>query len=213
MILNARKGCHGEFDALRRERAKFISNSDAQRDSVRVRELVASCEAVEFWQKVSLLILAEYKGSAVDASGDVDYRNILHACTAIHTCPSTLLDNALLLYPEQLLVRDENGEVPLHIACSRSDASNVKDILRTCLAASKIRDQEGRLPIELAVESGWSWTDGVGQLLTANPVSLESLNIDERLYPWIWSKLSQKPGGSTSTLFESLRARPSICRR
>ena len=212
-ILNARKGHLAEFDALRRERAKFISSVDAQETSVKVRELVASCEAVEFWQKVVLLILAEYNGRALDAMQNLDTGYLIHACVGVQSCPSSLLDNAMLLYPEQLSKQNDNGSVPLHIACSRPDAAHVKDILRACPAASKIRNHEGRLPIELAVECGWSWTDGVGELLLSNPISLEALDVDERYYPWIWSNLSRKPHGNTSALYESLRARPSICRR
>jgi ankyrin repeat protein len=212
-ILNARKGHLAEFDALRREREKFISSIDAQRTSAKIQELVASCEAVEFWQKVVLLILAEYSGRALNATQDFDTGNLIHACVGVHTCPSSLLDNALLLYPEQLSKPDDNGSVPLHVACSRPDAAHVKDILRACPTASKIRNQEGRLPIELAVECGLSWTDGVGELLLSNPISLEALNVDERMYPWIWSNVSRKPYGNTSALYESLRARPSICRR
>jgi len=209
LILNGRKGLHNDFDALRRERAKFALDVDAQRDNTRIRELVPSCESVEFWQKAALLILAEYTSVATETA---DYGYLVHACAGIHSCPPTLLEYALLLYPEQLLLQDESGQLPLHIAASRPDAANVKDILAACTQASNVRNQEGRLPIELAVESGWSWTDGVGQLLSANPVSLEALNVDERLYPRIWARLSRKPHGSTSALFESLRARPSICR-
>lgn len=212
LILNGRKGVHNEFNTLRRERAKFLSDAVAERDCTRIRELVASCEAVEFWQKASLLIMAEFRGSPLLPTENVDRGHLVHACAGIHECPPTLLEYALLLYPEQLLVPDENGQLPLHIVASRQDAPNAKDILGVCLDASKVRNQDGRLPIELAVESGWSWTDGVGKLLAANPTSLEALNVDERLYPWIWFSLSRKPHGSTSALFESLRARPSICR-
>ena len=212
LILNARKGFHNDFDNLRRERAKFMSDAVAERDCIRLKELLASCEAVEFWQKASLLILAEYKGSALLAAEAVDRGHIVHACAGIDGCPATLLEYALLLHPKQLLIPDENGQLPLHIAAGRTDAVNVKDILRACPEATIVRDHEGRLPIELAVASGWSWKDGIGQLLSANPTSLETLNVDERLYPWIWTNLSRKPHGSTSALFESLRARPSICR-
>jgi hypothetical protein len=212
LILNGRKGFHSnnDFDALRRERAKYATGDAAERDCTRIRELVMACEAVEFWQKASLLILAEYKGAPLVSTDVVDYGHIVHACAGIQECPPSLLEYSLLLYPEQLLVRDENGHLPLHIVSSRSDAANAIDILQACPQASKVRDDEGRLPIELAVQSGWSWSDGVGQLLLANPVSLEALNVDERLYPRIWSRLSRKPHGSTSALFESLRARPSI---
>ena len=207
-ILNGRKGFHNDFGALRRERAKYSLDTAAQRDCPRIRELVASCEAVEFWQKAALLILAEYTGD----SSNLDNRLILHGCAGIQTCPSTLLEYALLLYPESLLIQDENGQVPLHVAASRpADTVNVKDILAACPKASKVRDQEGRLPIELAVESDWSWNDGVGQLLAANPTSLEALNVDERLYPRIFARMSRPPQGSSSALFELLQARPSIC--
>lgn len=209
-ILNGRRGTNPDFDNLRQERAKYAVGDETQYECLRMQELVTSCEAVEFWQKVSLLILAEYKSSPFHATENVKNEYIVHACASIQDCPPRLLEYALLLYPEQLLMKDENGhQLPLHIAASRADAS-VKDVLRTNPGASKIRNGEGRLAVELAVESGLSWTDGVGPLLLANPVSLESLNVDERLYPWIWSSLSRKPHGSASALYESLRARPSI---
>lgn len=211
-ILNARKRFHHDFDNLQRERARFASDAATERDCARLRELVASCEAVEFWQKASMLILAEHKGRALPAAEAVDQGYIVHACAGIHGCPETLLEYAMLLYPEQLLIPNENGQLPLHIAASRSDAANVKAILGACPEASTVRDHEGRLPVELAVASGLSWKDGIGQLLASNPTSLESLNVDERLYSWIWSNLAREPHGSTSALFESVRARPSICR-
>ena len=205
-ILNARKGMNGFHNAifsLRRERAK------GQRDSLPMKNLVVRCEDLEFWKKASLLILTEYTGKVLlHVDDDVDGGYIVHACAGIDKCPPALLEYAMLLHPEQLVIPDENGQLPLHIAASRSDTIILTDILGACPGASRLRNGQGQLPFELAVESGRQWTDGVGQLLEANPGSLEALNVDERVYPLIWSRLSASP----NVIFESIRARPSICR-
>lgn len=205
-ILNARKGMnefHNAIFSLRRERAK------GRRDSLLMRDLVVHCESLDFWKKTSLLIQTEYTGNVLlDVDDDVDNAYIVHACAGIDGCPPALLEYAMLLHPEQLMIPDENCQLPLHIAASRSDTIILTDILGACPGASKMRNRRGQLPIELAVESGRQWTDGVGQLLEANPGSLEVLNIDERVYPLIWSRLS----GGSNAIFESMRARPSVCR-
>lgn len=205
-ILNARKGMHEFHNAifsLRRERAK------GRPDSLPMKDLVVRCGDLEFWKKASLLIQTEYTGNVLlDVDDYVDNAYIVHACAGIDLCPPALLEYAMLLYPEQLVIPDENGQLPLHIAASRSDTVILTDVLGACPGASKLRNRHGQLPIELAVESGRQWTDGVGQLLEANPGSLEVLNIDERVYPLIWSRLS----GGPNVIFESMRARPSVCR-
>lgn len=204
-ILNARKGMndfHNSICSLRRERQK------GPEDSLKLRELVVRCEGIEFWKKASLLIQTEYTGNVLDVNDEVDNAFIVHACAGIHGCPPALLEYAILLHPEQLLISDDNHQLPIHICSSRSDTIVLKDILRACPDASRIRNRQGQLPVEIAVESGRSWADGVGQLLEANPGSLEALNVDERLYPLIWSRLS----GGPNVIFESLRARPSVCR-
>jgi hypothetical protein len=174
-----------------------------------LRELVVRCEGIDFWKKASLLIQTEYTGNVLDVNDEVDNVYIVHACAEIHGCPPALLEYAILLHPEQLLISDENDQLPLHIAVSaRSDTIILNDILGASPHASKIRNRQGQLPIEIAVESGRSWADGVGQLLEANPGSLEALNVDERIYPLIWSRLS----GGPNAIFESMRARPSVCR-
>jgi hypothetical protein len=203
-ILNARKGMndfHNSICSLRRERQKGL------RDSFKLRELVVRCEGLDFWKKASLLIQTEYSGNVLDENDEVYNAYIVHACVGVHGCPPALLEYAILLHPEQLLIQDENYHLPLHIASSRSDAIVLKDILGACPDASKIRNRQRQLPVEIAVDSGRSWDDGVGQLLEANPGSLEALNVDERLYPLTWSRLS----GGPNSIFESLRVRPSVC--
>jgi hypothetical protein len=61
--------------------------------------------------------------------------------------------------------------------------------------------------LHIAVESGYRyWREGVGPLVAANPVAVEGLDLDERLYPLFWSKL---PGGPTA-LFQSIQVKPGL---
>eukprot|EP00533_Pseudo-nitzschia_delicatissima_P009862 CAMPEP_0116102658 /NCGR_PEP_ID=MMETSP0327-20121206/13467_1 /TAXON_ID=44447 /ORGANISM="Pseudo-nitzschia delicatissima, Strain B596" /LENGTH=602 /DNA_ID=CAMNT_0003594713 /DNA_START=115 /DNA_END=1923 /DNA_ORIENTATION=+ len=135
----------------------------------------------------------------------VEFR-LLHACAGIDWFPPNLLRLLVAAFPEALLEKDDDGNLPIHVAAGgffesyrtiRWDTSGdleansgyqkttIDILLDANIALAKIPDAEGRLPLELAIESGlkddgydtilkskrWRpWEDGgIGSLLNAYP--------------------------------------------
>ena len=134
----------------------------------------------------------------------VEFR-LLHACAGIDWFPPNLLRLLVTAFPGSLLDADEDGNLPIHVASSGSfgsyrtiDASSwesgdleansgyqkttIDILLEANPELSKIPIPEGRLPLELAIESVTKsssirnqkrrrpWEDGgIGSLLKAYP--------------------------------------------
>lgn len=218
-ILNLRKSMH-EFHNTVSNIRKIRQKQEALREAISIKhaKVKDSLEALEqqleifrkdeFWQKASLLISTEYTNAIVHKDTDCQ-REILNACTSLwDQCPASLTELALLLYPEQLLQRDSQGRLPLHNAAQGSDITVLLDLLRTCPGAAKFRDARGCFPVQLAIQSGRGWNDGVRQILRANVEALEVMDLHDHLYPRIWQKLQQDE--NANALFESIRAKPNL---
>ena len=126
---------------------------------------------------------------------------LLHACAGIDWFPPNLLRLLVTAFPGSLLEEDEDGNLPIHVASGSffesyqtMDASNwdsgeleadsgyqkttIDILLEANSDLARTPDAEGRLPLELALESGntlenkrWRpWEDGgIGSLLDAFP--------------------------------------------
>ena len=214
-ILNARKNMSRYFSIItmlqdlreqeknvRREAA--LTGADIENHLEQFEAQVEEIKVWDFWLKTALLIQSEYKGSKLEPGEDVT-RRIVHACAAIPNCPQSLLGLAALLHPEQLVEQDDKGQVPLHKVMASPRSSHFHDVF--CPEATRICDHNGKYPLHIAVEIGdRCWREGVGLLVAANPIAVEGLDLDEQLYPILWSKL---PGGLT-TLFQSIQAKPGL---
>jgi hypothetical protein len=158
----------------------------------------------DLWQMTTLLVQAEYKGTALTQNEDATNR-IVHACVGIPDCPPSLVALAVLLYPQQLVEQDDEGQVPLHKVVAKQDWSLFNEVF--CPEAARMCDRNGKFPLQIAVETGHhSFGKEVGHLIASHPVALECLELDERLYPLVWSKL---PGG-VEPLFRSIQAKPEM---
>lgn len=158
----------------------------------------------DLWQMTTLLVQAEYKGTALTRDEDATNR-IVHACVGILDCPPSLVTLAVLLFPQQLVEQDDEGQVPLHKVVAKKDWSLFNDVF--CPEAARICDHNGKFPLQIAAETGHhSFGSAFGDLIASHPVALECLELDERLYPFIWSKL---PGG-VEPLFRSIQAKPEM---
>ena len=142
----------------------------------------------------------------------IEFR-LLHACAGIDWFPPNLLRLLVAAFPGALLEADEDGNLPIHVAAggffesyrtidadswetgdleanSGYQKTTIDILLKANPDLAKIPDAEGRLPLELAIESGtddkettrssssifpshkrWRpWEDGgVGSLLQAYP--------------------------------------------
>ena len=107
-------------------------------------------------------------------------------------------------FENQLYLRDENGNLPLHVAaqnpvhkimfiqrksrCSTFMNKSVIEILiNSYPGASRIRNSQNMLPLQLAILSGKSEKDGIGALLKANPNSVNAFDSNTNLYPFLLS--------------------------
>lgn len=158
----------------------------------------------DFWVKAALLIQAEYQCAPLLPDVDPAIR-IVHACAGIGQCPPSLLEFATLLYPRQLMEQDEEGEVPLHKAAKNCGNDILYDILMACPEASTICNKRSKYPLNVAIKAGRRWKSGVNLLVEANPVAVEGLDLDSRLYPLVWSNLS-----GPNALFLSIQSKPNL---
>lgn len=122
---------------------------------------------------------------------------ILHACTGILFCPPDLLRLLTAAFPEQLAEHDEDGNLPMHVAASssveevwnynhavdqlteheknfydslsRCPKSTIEILLEAQPDAAELRNRDGRLPFQLAMESNKAWGDGTDALFKAFP--------------------------------------------
>jgi len=138
--------------------------------------------------------------------------------SVIHRCKS------------QALFVDNDGNTPLHIACSipvssvpvgsrllypLTEKTVVRDkcvvdfLVRICPEAAYKRNVAGRLPLHSMVEAnGSSWEYGIRSVLGANPSAVAELNIDSRLYPSILSRAGKDIG--LSAVHSILREHPDL---
>jgi phage tail protein X len=221
---------------------------------------LARCRRMVFWKKASLLILAEHskrtlpKSSGNDNDNDNDNDNenndeedddttsptrtttgIVHACLHINHCPPALLEFAVLVRANELLLPDDTtGQLPLHVAVQQCNVTTIMDLLNANPEAARIPNpttttttsrsvgnttrynnnnntNNNKLPLQVLLERfpDSPWAGVVNPFVSANPTALESLNLDKRFYPLIWAKLiiAKK---DLDTIFESMRCNPML---
>lgn len=103
----------------------------------------------------------------------------LHTATQCPSCPPSLFPHLLQVYKEQVLVQDEDGRLPLAVACldpisnrSVGGLTKVNLLLAEHPAAAEVPDYSGRLPVFIALESGLVWEEGIDRLIALAPKSL-----------------------------------------
>jgi hypothetical protein len=156
---------------------------------------------------------------------------IVHACLQIRRCPPALLEFAVLVHAHELLLPDATGRLPLHVAVERSNVTTIMDLLnaapkvawiprsspkkrRTTTRTTGKDDNDDshkhKFPIQVLLERfpDSAWAGVVNNFVSANPLALESLNLDKRLYPLIWAKLVANK--DFDSIFESIRGNPML---
>jgi hypothetical protein len=139
------------------------------------------------------------------------------------------MEFAILLHMDDLAKKkDSQGRLPLHVAAQNHAACLVANdknrdpvradhalimVLEACPSAANAKDAEGNLPLAVAIEEiqrgkrgAKAWSRGLQQLLECNLAALEALDLDESLYPYIWSKRVT----SVDHLFRSIRRHPGL---
>jgi hypothetical protein len=143
----------------------------------------------DFWEKVTLVTKAFYHKSIEDELPNGKLWRIMHASAGIDFFPPNLLRLLTAAFPDDVTEEDEDGNLPIHIAAlgkfpsihmtSTEEYSEVYDaytgtpehtiaiLLEANPASARRRNRQGKFPLQLAIESGRGWQDGIGALADA----------------------------------------------
>jgi len=100
------------------------------------------------------------------------------------------------LYPlniAHLKEKNQMGRLPLSIAASSKDLNNNPNLCNPLLEhllnlhpeAVSIQDKKGKVPLTLAIESGKTWSNGIGLLVKIEPRAISTRDELSRLYPFM----------------------------
>ena len=116
----------------------------------------------------------------------------LHAATKCPGCPVSLFQLMLKVYGSQIRQKDENGRLPLTVACldavnNRSSGvlTKIQLLLSEYPEAVDVIDNYLRLPIFVALESGIVMDEGIADLLQASPRCLQLFDPVTNLAPFL----------------------------
>lgn len=166
---------------------------------------------INFWHHMELLILMTTKLrlrlndsdyiNHVEGDSTEKHWNILHAL-AWTGAPDEISKLAIKFYPLDSQYRDENGNLPLHIACYSHRTSSLADgtwnrnrprtlydddrkscipnmitqLLQTFPRAAEKQNDKGSYPLNLALMVGKTWNNGISSLFLAFPMATLSLD-------------------------------------
>lgn len=160
------------------------------------RERLASFNA---WKMIKVII---------DAYCDETYPSN-YALHAIVQCPceKSFCKFAASVYNDYVDRTDEKGNLPLHLACASSVATDsIKILLEVHPEGASIPDGDGNLPLHLALASGRKWHEGVEEIFLHNPSATEIFSMEQHLYPFMISTTRNE--ACLSTTYELLKKNP-----
>lgn len=158
-----------------------------------------------FWETTKLLL--RY-ATATEQTKNADKKwRVVHAASSV-CCPRATLRVAIKLHPEQIMEKDENGRIPLHLAaaCPAFTPWQFQGLLgQPCgpdmLEESAIDcilhhhktdsfDNHGRIALHIAIESEKKvgrelWGTGVRSIICANPDAYRLKDCVTGLYPFM----------------------------
>lgn len=121
----------------------------------------------------------------------------LHLFASSKYCDAKLLQIAVSIYDRDLVIQDENGDLPLHLACRKRDNSMDNDLIhddtdkiQTLVDAypdgCRIENANHDLPLFVALNHfECTWKGNLEALVTAHPDSLFQKDSKEGLYPFL----------------------------
>ena len=182
------------------------------------RAEIISEELEDCLKCTTILLRAAYHGSVSDLILTREPFRLLHASVGTSCCPPHFIRLALKIKPNQISEPDLNGNLPLHIAAQTSVSSHstridirfniIESILTLYPMAARISNNNGSLPLALAIENRKTWNDGVRAILEAHPAALSTIQIDINIYHYILERIAR--GSSPTVLFEVIKAKPEI---
>jgi len=122
---------------------------------------------------------------------------IVHSAVKMD-CPPDLIRYIIETRQGEVSKTDENGRLPLHIAAAvnRTDTRSsyhfkyvIDELLYAFPDGAAFADKDGKLPLQLAIESGKSWIGGgIKSLFNVYPDAMENVTLSD--YPTIKKALS-----------------------
>lgn len=198
--------------------------------------------ARHLWEKIVLILHALQRNSisAFSSSSSITSAcfRVVHAASHF-PCPPNVLRCAISLHPVQLRVRNECGDLPLHIASRqhRGDGCDehhpwlpsgtnqktsvyrhlepedhavdnpISILVKGYPDAASAHDGSGRLPLNLALESGKRWVEGgVGDVVKAAPMALVTRDMKTHLFPFMIAAIGEI--NALDTVYRLLESNP-----
>ena len=159
-----------------------------------------------FWDLTTTFVLAACHGETTRS--DTRITRLVHDAVTID-CNALLIRFAASLFPEQLTEQQElSGQVPLHIAASRGNQSNLQVLLELQPRAAWIRDSNRQLPLNLCIQANLPWEGALELLVAAWPHSLTLPDPTTGLLPALSANEC-----NTDVIFHLVHANPvEVCR-
>ena len=161
-----------------------------------------------FWSNTLLLLRGAHYGTASDPLPNGKQWRLVHAAAASWSCPLGVLRIALLLHPEQLYEKDENGMLPLHLAIN-SDIDTIPQsrlflhyekiefLIQSGPRAAMIENKNNELPLHLILrrrrisksdihtrEQSF-WMKLLSKVVSVYPDAVDIIDPVSRLFPFM----------------------------
>lgn len=125
--------------------------------------------------------------------------------------PLVFVENVLLFCSNTVLQVNEDGNSPLHVAVSKPwETGMIRRIVEARHSAACLRKHQGRLPLQLAlVTFNQHWNEDYLALVDPNPASVEALELDDAIYPYLMERIAARP----NALLGLLKSKPTLVGR
>jgi hypothetical protein len=184
---------------MKEEHSKYSGGHSKINDNAMMNEL---------WNIVHLIAIA-----MDPTSSTLDWKQpILHACLRASTndFPYALFERAMKRFRDQFALPDQSGNLPLHAYCSSPDDDDedyCSGIAAKYPTAAKVKNDDGKLPLDLAIEKGQrGWDTGIADLLEIYPAPISRFRIE--LAPLLLGQASAH--GRRTLMFQMLRSKPDL---
>mmetsp|Transcript_3882 Transcript_3882/g.8177 ORF Transcript_3882/g.8177 Transcript_3882/m.8177 type:complete len:588 (+) Transcript_3882:164-1927(+) len=148
----------------------------------------------EWFEKIEILLKAASCSKGASKLTVGRKWKVVHAAACGH-CPPEVLRFSLKIFPTQLKQKNDEGNLPLHVAASspiyikqESEPSNepmISKFLKLYPEGARKLNRAGRFPLTLALESGKTLSNGVKLIIDAAPKAVITRDIKTHMYPFM----------------------------
>ena len=145
----------------------------------------------DFWEMAVLIMRALVYGTTVgvdfvsvddkeDQEPSRDPAHVVHATLRLYGCPWVAIRLGFQLHPHEILERDVNGDLPLHIACASApyflekyNKNNASKFIESLIylhgSVKTVTNRNGNILLGFLIEYGEIRDEGVGIFLCETP--------------------------------------------